>query len=80
MDFQRKLNDTQSFVFSMQPRMQKFKESEARDDFNSPGELVEDRVQVKSGDAIEPKAAEQASLSKPIQSENGLALGYGFDF
>jgi hypothetical protein len=64
----------------MQPRKQKFTESEDRDDFNSPGELVEDKAQVKFGDAIEPRAAEQARLSKPIQSENGLALGYGFDF
>jgi hypothetical protein len=50
----------------MQPRKQKFTESEARDDFNSPGELVEDKVEVKFGDTIEQKFAEQTSLSKPM--------------
>ena len=50
----------------MQPHKHKFTESEARGDFNSPGELVEDRAQVKFGDAIERKFAEQASLSKPM--------------
>jgi hypothetical protein len=49
MDLQRKINNTQSFVFSMQPRKQKFTESEARDDFNSPSELVEDKVGAKFG-------------------------------
>jgi hypothetical protein len=50
----------------MQPRKQKFTESEARDDFNSPSELVEDKVEVKFGDTIEQKFAEQTSLSKPM--------------
>lgn len=62
VDLQKKLNDTEDFIFSLQRREQKITESEATAEFNSLCMMVEDWVQSKLGDAIEQKFAEKAAL------------------
>ena len=66
VDLQKRLNDTEDFVFSLQRREQKMTESEATAEFNSLCMMVEDWVQSKLGDAIEQKFAEKAILSNPM--------------
>ncbi|KAG0646475.1 hypothetical protein D0Z07_7533 [Hyphodiscus hymeniophilus] len=57
MDLQKKLEDTQDYVFSLQRREVKITESEATAEFNSLCLSVEAWVETKLGDAIEDRAA-----------------------